>query len=801
MLISLNWIRDFVDVPTDIDPNDLAARFTLTTAEVDSVERVHVDARGLIAARVLQLSELTGTHNLRLVTLDMGDGGSLETVTAAPALNVGANVIYAPPGARTAAYEKVGTAKVAGKTSAGMILPGDAIGIPMATQEAIFLSSEFNPGQELPAELFEDWAIEIDNKSITHRPDLWGHYGIAREIAAILGLPLRHYPVVSLEELSPGGLPEVKISIADGNACPRYSGLVIEGVPTQPAPLWMQLRLGCIGMRPISGLVDLTNYIMADLGQPMHAFDADRVGQIEVDWAEEGEQFKTLDGMERTLTRDTLMIKTKGQSVALAGIMGGLETEVADSTVSLLLESANFDPATIRRAANRLGLRTDASARFEKALDPAHTVLAIQRFIQLARPMYPELRLTGRLSDAYPAPLKPVSVRVDPEHVDRMIGRTVEVDEIKSVLEPLEFTVGRDQAQDLKIGVPSFRATRDISIEVDVIEEIARCIGYNTIGPMMPRVSVRRFEPNALRELEQRSLEFFVSEHGFSELHGYIWYDAAWLDQLAVDSGACVELANPSAEGLDKLRRSLMPGLLAAVARNRFHFPALSLVELGSVFEPGDQEDLEWRHIGLVRARRGKRREDEVFGRLKGAIEGWAWARFARGVDFKQVTADPARPWEHPQRTAAILIGGKTTGRVSVVDLSLRQKVDEHLASWAVAWTEIRLSGLESLEHQTEPLGAIPNHPLVDMDFSIVVPRSTRYGEVGEKVGSFEHSLLKRIEYVGSYEGDRIEADRRSLTFRTIVGSDERTLVDEDANAFRREFEQHLLRCGYEIRH
>ncbi len=799
MLISLNWIRDFVDVPVNIDPHDLAERFTLTTAEVDSVERVHVVARGLIAARALELDELAGTHNLRLVTLDLGDGGTIETVTAAPALHIGSNVVYAPPGASIAAYGKVGTAKVAGKTSAGMILPGDAIGIPMAAQEAIFLSNEFRPGQELPSELFEDWTIEVDNKSITHRPDLWGHYGIAREIAAILGLFLRPYPVVSGAELTPNGLPEVKISIADGKACPRYTGLVVEGVPTQPAPLWMQLRLGHVGMRPISGLVDLTNYIMADLGQPMHAFDAAKVGEIEVDWAKEGEPFKTLDGMERTLTGGTLMIKCKGRSVAIAGVMGGLESEVSESTVTLLLESANFDPATIRRAANRLGLRTDASARFEKALDPAHTVLAIQRFIHLARPMYPELRLTGRLSDAYPRPLKPVSVRVNPEHVDRMIGRAVKVDEIKRVLEPLGFTIEKKRDR-LQIGVPSFRATADISIEVDIIEEIARCIGYNSIVPEMPRVTVRRFEPHALRELEQRSLAFFTSDHGFTELQGYIWYDAAWLNQLGVNPGRCVELANPSAEGLGQLRRWLMPGLLTAVARNRFHFPVLSLIELGSVFEPGDQEDLEWRHMGLVSARRGKRREDEVFSRLKGAIEGWVWARFARGVSFEQVTPDPSKPWEHPQRTAAILIDGLAAGRVSVVDLSLRQKVDEHLASWAIAWAEIRLSGLESLDHRTESLGTIPNYPLVDMDFSILVPRSARYGEVAEKVGAFEHSLLKRTEYVGSYEGDRIEGDRRSLTFRTIVGDDKRTLVDEDANAFRGEFEQHLQRCGYEIR-
>ena len=669
----------------------------------------------------------------------------------------------------------------------------------MAAQEAVFLCDAVKPGEELPPDLFEDWVIEIDNKSITHRPDLWGHYGIAREIAAILGRPLGPYPVVPLEELISGQLPEVEISIADPEACPRYSGIVVEGVPTLPAPLWMQLRLGHVGMRPITGLVDLTNYVMADLGQPMHAFDAAKVKRIEVDWAEEGERFQTLDGAERTLSADTLMIKREGQSIALAGVMGGLETEVSETTISLLLESANFAASAIRRTANRLGLRTDASARFEKSLDPAHTVLAIQRFLQLARPMYPELKLTGRLSDGYPNPLVPVAVRVNPEHVNRMIGREVAVEEITRTLAPLGFTVAEEGAG-LLVHVPSFRAANDISIEVDVIEEVARCIGYNTIVPTLPSVSVRRFEANALHELEQRTLEYFTSDQGFHEIQGYIWYDSTWLDQLGVDPGPCVELTNPPAEGSHRLRRSLMPGLLAAIARNRFYFPTLSLIELGSVFESGGTEDHERRHVALVSACRGKRRESETFSRLKGAIEGWTWDRFARHAEFVQATPEPNQPWEHPQRCAAVLIDGQTTGRVSVVDLALRRKVDEHLAAWAIAWAELRLSGLESLDHRTEPLGAIPEYPLVEMDFSVLIPRSTRYGEVVDKLASFDHALLKRIEYIGSYEGDRIEAGQRSLTFRTIVGDDSRTLVDEDASAFRRELERHLARCGYEIR-
>ncbi|MEK6798847.1 MAG: phenylalanine--tRNA ligase subunit beta, partial [Planctomycetota bacterium] len=569
MLVSFNWLRDFVELPADFDPRALAERFTRTAAEVDGVHCIAVAAQGLIAARIENVADLPGTGNRRLATLHVGGGKTVETVTIAPLLPVGRCVVYAPPGASIASLGELEAATVAGRTSTGMILPGEALGIEKAIQEAIVLGDEFAPGQELPAGGFDDWVMEIDNKSITNRPDLWGHYGIAREVAAILRFPLKPYPVTPAAELRPTALREIPIKIADATACPRYSGITVEGVPTQPAPLWMQLRLGHCGQRPISGLVDLTNYIMMDLGQPMHAFDAAKVDRVEVDRAKEGERFHTLDGVERTLVASDLMIQCTGRSVALAGVMGGLETEVGEATTSLLLESANFQGATIRRTARRLALRSEASARFEKSLDPANTVLAIQRFVHLARSMYPKLKLTSGLSDAYPRPMQPATVEVRPGHVARTMGREVSLEEARRALAPLGFSVTKHDTA-WRVGVPTHRATGDVSIEADVVEEIARCVGYDSIEPAMPQVVVRQFPMNRLHELEQQTLRHLTGVHGFHEVQGYVWYDQTWLDRLGVDPGACLELRNPAAEGQHRLRRTLMPNLLAVAARNRF---------------------------------------------------------------------------------------------------------------------------------------------------------------------------------------------------------------------------------------
>ena len=332
MYISLNWIRDFVDLPTDVDPRALAERFTLTTAEVEGIEEIRVDATGLVSAEIKTCAPIPDRDNLSLVTLDVG-GNEHTTVSAASGLKAGDRVVYAPPGARVGKLGELSITEVAGRRSEGMILPGEAIGMPTAEQEAIRLPASMPAGTPIdPAEWFNDWVIEVDNKSITHRPDLWGHYGIAREFAAIYKRELKPLPVAPLDELTSSDRPEIPIVLDDPVKCPRYTGLLLRGVSVQPAPLWMQVRLAHVGVRPISLLVDLTNYIMAEIAQPMHAFDGEKVRQIEVAVAAPGDKFTTLDGVERTLPAGALMIQSKRRSVALAGIMGGADTEVTSDT-------------------------------------------------------------------------------------------------------------------------------------------------------------------------------------------------------------------------------------------------------------------------------------------------------------------------------------------------------------------------------------------------------------------------------------------------------------------------------------
>ena len=793
MLISWNWLRDFTSIPEDVTPGAFAERFTLVCAEVETVERIDVAANGLIAAKIVAHQRIA--PRLARVTLDIG-GSTIETVSAAADIRDGALVIYAPPGASTRSTGRIESATVAGVPSTGMILSGDSLGIALAADDAIYCPPTMHAGDPIDGSVFDDWVIEVDNKSITHRPDLWGHYGIARETAAIYATRLKPYPVADADELSGGQLPEIPIDIQQPQRCPRYSGLMLTGVGGQSSPLWMQARLGHVGMRPIDALVDLTNYIMAELGQPMHAFDGDKVRRIEVGFVESGQTFTTLDGVARRLPPESLMILSSGQPVAVAGVMGGSQSEVSPDTRTLLLESANFEPAGIRRTATALGLRTEASARFEKSLDPAYTTLAIQRFVELARGQFPDFAPASRLSDRYPKPPPAVRVEIDPRFVDRYIGAHVPPERIEAILTAIGFGV---QPQDDKwvVTVPSYRATKDISIEADVIEEVARYVGYDNIVPAMPRMSLRYFTPNKEHRLERDTLQTLCTGLGYTELHRYIWFDTAWCRRLGVTSIDTVRLRNPVAAGQEHLRDTLMPGLLEVVNRNRLHADRFKICEVGSVFPAGAPE---CRRLALICAARGKRAEDELVAALKGDLETWAWQVLGVPINYAVDDRSGRPPWAHENKTARIEVSANAVGRVSSVPPAVRRQMDEHLAAWSVAWAEVDLDPVQAVEPTDIHLRRVPDYPQVELDFSLLVPAVMRFGQVNEKLTGFDHDLLRRLSFVGAYQGDAIDAGKRSLTYRARLGASDRTLIDQDVASFREAFERHVRACGFELR-
>lgn len=795
MLISLNWLKDFIDVPAGLDPNDLALRFTLTTAEVEGVEHVEPNFVGLVAVEIESIRR-RGEDNLKYVVVNAGKT-KYNSVTTAPDIRTGDKVIYAPPGA-TIAGHTLGTTDPQGRPAEGMIVAGQSIGLVQVGAHALFLPPDVAAGSPIDPAPFDDWLIEVDNKSLTHRPDCWGHYGIAREVAAILRVPLKPYDATPIEDLQ-NDLPAIPIEIDDAGKCPRYTGLLMKGLRSQPAPLEMQVRLALCGMRPIDLLVDLTNYIMLELGQPMHAFDGAALPSIQVGSAESGEPFTTLDGVTRKMPADTLMIQCDRKSVAIAGIMGGAETEVSERTETVLLESANFDAATIRRAATAMGHRTEASARFEKSLDPENTAVGIARFHRLALRQLPGLELASTLSDCYPTPISPEPIRLNCAFAARFIGRDVTPEQIVEILERLEFRCQRE-GDLLSVTPPPFRATKDIAIEADLIEEVARSIGYDNIEPSLPSVASRCFEPSQALALEEATLDYLCVGNDFAEVHDYIWFDDDWLKTIGFAPGECITLKNPAAVNCARLRTTLVPGLLAFAERNRHRYDRFQLVQIGSVFEAGldSVEAAQHRRLGLVVAQLGKKANGIVWDRLRHALHGWSRQVFERPLGY--IEAEATLPWEDADRMAEITLAGRTIGRVTVLPLAIRQRIDERLKAWSFAVAELSLTAVASLAGYHERLPPVPRHPQVELDYSVLVDAGRRFAGIQTELAVFEHPLLKQLSFVGAYEGGSIPPGKRSLTLRTKIGLDDRTLTDEEIQDFGKTFRAMLDSRAMEIR-
>jgi phenylalanyl-tRNA synthetase beta chain len=395
--------------------------------------------------------------------------------------------------------------------------------------------------------------------------------------------------------------------------------------------------------------------------------------------------------------------------------------------------------------------------------------------------------------------LPEVSVTIDPEHVRRTIGHAVSNEDLTRILTDLAFRVDHENGQ-LKVSVPSFRATKDISIEADVIEEIARCVGYDNIEPVLPDVTVRHYPPNPQHRLERDTLRNFTLHQGYHEIHLYCWFDDSWMRQIGVAPGPALELRNPASAGQASMRQALMPGLLAATDRNRLHADAFRLCEIGTVWPADPKATTQSRRIGLVHARRGKKAEDALFAALKGDLEAWGLQVLGHPPTYGRPDDAALPAWAHPGKSASVHIAGIPVGWVSVVPLDLRRRVDEHLAAWGIAWAEIDLDPLQDLTEPDCHLQPVPPFPEVELDFSLLVPATAAYGAVNQALAAFDDERLRRINFVTAFEGKAIPEGKRSLTYRLRLGAADRTLVDADLAGVRSAFEAHIKSCGFELR-
>ncbi len=797
MKLSLEWLKNYVDIG-DRDPEGIGLRLTMATAEVEEVVRLDRTVSGVVVGEVLAADAVeTGDDKImRHVTVGVGGGKTLETVCGAPNVAVGMKSAFAAPGTELAGGMKVTEQELYGRKSRGILLSPMELGWGESHAGIMAFPSSMETGAGLADFVPDhDYIIDIDNKSITHRPDLWGHYGFARELAAIYGVDLK--PLELEDAARWENLDAFPLAIEDLEGCPGYCCLDIDGLVRDFSPLALQWRLLAIGLRPINLLVDLTNYIMCELGQPMHAFDGERVRDIVVaPFGSEG-TFTTLDSIERRMLPEDLMIKDHTGPIALAGIMGGEESEIRDDTTRVLLESANFHPSRIRRTALRLGLRSDASLRFEKGQPPWHMGISIRRFVRMLRDAGQEPVVKSRLTCDGDAGETPRTLTMRTEYIAETIGMNIPHPDIVKILESLEFGC-REEGDSLHLVIPPHRSRRDISIPNDIVEEVARIYGYDNIEPSMPEMELHEYPFNPELRRLQKIRRFLTMSRAHVEVYTYSWYDDNWIQRIGYDPAPALELMNPAADNTTRMRRQLMPNLLALVEPNAAHRDSYSLFEAGHVFDPdGDSGVRQTTHLAAVSYRSSKLGSlQDLFLEVKGTVTELFTVMNAGEPEYAPASSVEV-PWMVENCCMTIESGGKGVG---VIGFLTGKTFPEFEKETNAVFFEIELDAVEGDAYPDVTYDPIPVYPGSWMDFSIVAEKKTPYTGIENKLASFSHPVMRGMKYLYRYQGKGLPDDSISYTFRCWLGLRDRTLDGDDLTAFRDAFIQHIESQGLSLR-
>ncbi len=765
MFLSMNWISDFVDL-SGLDKMDLIHRFSLSTAEVENeIFEKGKDLSGVVVAEIKSVEPHPESKKLHLLKVDAGDGKLTDVVCGAPNVRVGMKTAFAKVGAQIGDIT-IAPRPLAGYESYGMCCSEKEIGISDDNSGIMDITDDIPCGTDIKdAYAVDDIVFEVDNKSLTNRPDLWGHYGIAREFAALAGRPLKPLDTVDLHAYD--ALPKVDMKIEDP-LCQRYSCLQVENIHTTVSPVNMRIRLYYCGMRAINFLADLTNYLMLEMGQPMHAFDSRKVEKLRIKRFQKPFEFQTLDGVERHIDENTLMICNGDTPVAIAGIMGGLDSEIVEDTTTLTLESATFDAVSVRKSTVRLAHRTDASMRYEKCLDPEMTVPAIARFVKLLTDTDKDARVVSSLTDEYAYHYGTVTLDFDQSYVDRYTGIQIDGDTIVHTLEALGFTVKRD-GDNFSVTVPSWRATKDVTIKADIIEEITRVYGYDNFAVHTASAPLYPVRPETEKTVEDRIKDILVKRFSLHEVHSYIWayYDEYKALGLAVEDN--VKLLNATNPNIETLRRSMIPTQLCQVRSNTAFAPSFGIFEIGRTVDGLDENGMcrEYKKLAITLFSKTDSTET-LYLSLRDML-----AVLAADIKHKPLTfaaAEASHDYQHPRNLNTVLCDGVALGELGVVHPTVAKKIDKKSA---MVYAEIDVRAFSEIADAGIVYREPSRFPGMEVDLSFV---SETYAPIGATIEATNCPWIQDVDVVDTYRDE----SGKSITVRLVFSDDQRTLKREE---------------------
>ncbi len=787
MLVSWNILRKMVKPSHEPTARELADILTMSTVEVDGYTDQARDLDHIVVGEVMSVTAHPNADKLKLATVNFGSGEA-EVVCGGVNLKVGMKVALAHTGARVKWHGQgdwitLETATIRGVKSKGMICAAEELGLPdpQAVEHGVMDLSylDVKSGTPLAQALgYDDIILDIDNKSLTNRPDLWGHLGLARELGAVWQTKLEppHTP-----EIVEGKLVKLKVTSKAEDKTIRYLAVAVGNITVGESPLWLKRTLASLGARSINNIVDITNYVMLELGQPMHAFDLEKLAgpEIVVREAKKGEEITTLDGVVRELDHSMLVIADKAKAIAVAGIIGGLDSAVSEATKTIILESATFEAVGVRKTSAALALRTDASARFEKALDPSSAALALRRAVALIKEVIPGAEVVSKVVDVYPSPLIAQPIMLNVKWLGKKLGVELAPTEVKNILERLGFLV-ETKGESFVVTPPTWRATRDVTIPEDLVEEVARMYGYGRIPLVLPSLATVPPEVDASQVLRWRVRDNLVGQ-GLIETLGYSFIGKKSLEQLkpevyeaiGVDYKHLIEVVNPVNKAESYLRPALLPGLLEQLIKNVLLLPhdQVQIFEWGRVF---GVEDSNWStgqdkhflpmqpwHLAL-----GQRFPEAnalgSFRHLKGVLEN-LFSTLGIAVEFIA----------YGNTMAKMLVAGQHIGGLGILP---KQRSS---LTMVIGFAELFLdaSAVTDEKYIISP----DIYETVVRDISIVVPSTIAWDDI-EKVLKKVSPLLKTIELFDVYEEASLGADKRSLAFHLTFSSGDKTLKSEEVD-------------------
>lgn len=771
MFLSMNWISDFVDF-TGLDKLELIHKFSLSTAEVENeILFKGSDLSGVVVAEIKSVENHPDSKKLHLLKVDTGENELTDVVCGAPNVRVGMKTAFAKVGAKIGEIE-IAPRPLAGHMSYGMCCSEAELGISDDNSGIMDITDDVPNGADLK-DIYEidDIVFEVDNKSLTNRPDLWGHYGIAREFAAFAGRELKPLGVEDLKAYD--GLKKVDLKIEDP-LCYRYSCLQVENITKSVSPVNMRIRLFYCGMRGINLLADLTNYLMLEMGQPMHAFDSRKVEKIRIKRFDKPFTFKTLDEVERNIDENTLMICNGDQPVAIAGIMGGLDSEIVEDTTTLTLESATFDAASIRKSTVRLAHRTDASMRYEKSLDPELTVPAIARFLYLLKQYDGGVQVVSALTDEYAYKYDTVELSFDKAFVDRYTGIEIDNDTILKTLTSLGFKAELD-GDNFDVVVPSWRATKDVTIKADIIEEITRIYGYDNFDVNTTRSPLYPVRMDVVKENEDKIKDILVKRYSLHELHSYVWAYYDELKELGIEVEPNIKLANATNPNIETIRNSMIPTQLCQLNVNKGYAPEFGIFEIGRVVEGMDENNLciEKKKLAISLFSKVKDVRDLYF-ELRDILAVITDDLKHKQLEFK--TAEATHGYEHPVNLNSIILDGEVIGKIGIVHPVVGKKLDKKAA---IVFAEVDMQAFADKKNASITYDEPSKFPPMDYDLSVVVPSGVLFSDLSQCWKNEGTEILKNVKIVDTYDTELFH----SITIRFEFSSSERTLSSAEVQA------------------